>query len=71
MQVADNPGRCEPGTGEINYPGVARALAALGYSGPVGMEAFAIGDADAALVAFRSVFTLSPVKLPAVLGAAA
>ena len=60
VQVADNPGRCEPGTGEINYPGVARALAALGYSGPVGMEAFAIGDADTALAAFRAAFTLSP-----------
>jgi hydroxypyruvate isomerase len=23
VQVADNPGRCEPGTGEINYPAIA------------------------------------------------
>ncbi|MGD9510710.1 MAG: TIM barrel protein, partial [Geminicoccaceae bacterium] len=28
IQVADVPGRCEPGTGEINYPAVARAIAA-------------------------------------------
>ena len=27
IQVADVPGRCEPGTGEINYPAIARALA--------------------------------------------
>lgn len=27
IQVADVPGRCEPGTGEINYPAVARARA--------------------------------------------
>lgn len=58
IQVADNPGRCEPGTGEINYAAVARALSKLGYSGPVGMEAFAKGDEDAALEAFRDAFTL-------------
>ena len=58
VQVADNPGRCEPGTGEINYAGVARALDAMGYQGPVGMEAFAAGDPEAALEAFRSAFTL-------------
>ncbi len=58
VQVADNPGRCEPGTGEINYAGVARALKTMGYRGPVGMEAFAAGDAEAALEAFRAAFTV-------------
>lgn len=58
VQVADNPGRCEPGTGEINYRGVALALKKTGYRGPVGMEAFAAGDADAALEAFRDAFTV-------------
>lgn len=58
IQVADVPGRMEPGTGEINYAGVARALHAMGYRGPVCMEAFASGDADAALEAFRAAFTL-------------
>lgn len=58
VQVADNPGRCEPGTGEINYPGVARGLWAMGYRGPVGMEAFAAGDSDAAVDAFVAAFTL-------------
>lgn len=38
IQVADVPGRCEPGTGEISYPAVALALAAMGYSGTVGLE---------------------------------
>ena len=58
VQVADNPGRCEPGTGEIAYDRVARALNAMGYRGPVGMEAFAAGDSDAALDAFVAAFTI-------------
>jgi hydroxypyruvate isomerase len=58
IQVADVPGRCEPGTGEVNWQGIARALKAMGYSGPVGMEAFASGDPEAALEAFRTAFTI-------------
>jgi hydroxypyruvate isomerase len=57
IQVADVPGRCEPGTGEINYPAVARALADLGYTGTVGLEAFASGDSEVALDRFRTAFT--------------
>lgn len=57
IQVADVPGRREPGTGEINYRGVARALVAMGYTGPVCLEAFASGDPEAALEAFRNAFT--------------
>ena len=58
VQVADVPGRMEPGTGEINYAGIARALYAMGYRGPVGMEAFAAGDPESALLAFKAAFTL-------------
>lgn len=58
IQVADVPGRCEPGTGEVNWHGIAKALKTMGYSGPVGMEAFAAGDADTALEAFRNAFTV-------------
>ncbi len=58
VQVADNPGRCEPGTGEINYARLAKALNDMGYHGPVGMEAFAAGDTEAALEAFRDAFTI-------------
>ncbi len=57
VQVADVPGRCEPGTGEINYPAVAAALAALGYRGTVGLEAWASGDTESALERFRTAFT--------------
>lgn len=58
IQVADVPGRCEPGTGEISYPAVARALADMGYAGTVGLEAWASGDSEAALARFREAFTL-------------
>lgn len=58
VQVADNPGRCEPGTGEINYLAVAKALNDMGYRGPVGMEAFAADDPESALEAFREAFTI-------------
>ncbi len=38
LQVGDNPGRCEPGTGEIHYRNVFRHLHARGFQGIVGME---------------------------------
>jgi len=38
VQVADNPGRNEPGTGEINYDFMFRKLDEFGYSGWVGCE---------------------------------
>lgn len=56
IQVADVPGRCEPGTGEIRYEAIAAALLDLGYDGVVALEAWASADADAALAAFRGAF---------------
>ena len=38
VQVADNPGRHEPGTGEINYPFLFDLLDRLGYEGWIGCE---------------------------------
>lgn len=38
VQVADNPGRKEPGCGEIDYPRIISLLRAKGYQGLVGME---------------------------------
>lgn len=38
VQLADNPGRNEPGTGEINYAFLLRHLDAIGYAGWVGCE---------------------------------
>ena len=38
LQLADHPGRNEPGTGEIHYPRVLREAYELGYRGHVGLE---------------------------------
>ena len=38
IQIADSPGRGEPGTGEINYPFVLDAIDRLGYDGWIGLE---------------------------------
>ena len=38
IQVADNPGRNEPGTGEINYAFLFAHLQRIGYGGFIGAE---------------------------------
>jgi hydroxypyruvate isomerase len=38
IQVGDNPGRREPGTGEINYRNMFRHIHSKGFQGVVGME---------------------------------
>lgn len=38
IQLADNPGRHEPGTGEIHWPWLFEHIDALGYSGHIGCE---------------------------------
>ncbi|MCX7706473.1 MAG: TIM barrel protein, partial [Anaerolineae bacterium] len=38
IQIADNPGRHQPGTGEINYRFLLEFLDAIGYAGYVGLE---------------------------------
>ena len=38
IQLADNPGRHEPGTGEMNYPFLFAHLDRIGYCGWVGCE---------------------------------
>ncbi len=49
VQIADNPGRHEPGTGEINYPFLFSVLDRLGYSGWVGCEYKPLGTTEEGL----------------------
>src|SRR5215467_9949509 len=50
FHVADNPGRNDPGTGEINYGNVYKAIQKTGYSGYVCMEYLPLGDQTASLI---------------------
>ena len=49
VQLADNPGRNEPGTGEINYPFLFALLDRLGYTGWIGCEYKPAGATEAGL----------------------
>jgi hydroxypyruvate isomerase len=44
MQVADVPGRHEPGSGEINFDFLFRHVDAIGYAGWIGCEYNPVGD---------------------------
>lgn len=49
VQIADNPGRHEPGSGEINYPYLFALLDRLAYPGWVGCEYRPQGGSEASL----------------------
>jgi hydroxypyruvate isomerase len=49
MQVADNPGRNEPGTGEVNWPFVFSRIDGLGFRGWIGCEYRPAGETVAGL----------------------
>ena len=49
VQIADNPGRHQPGTGEINYGFLLGELDRLGYKGFVGLEYVPSPDTEASL----------------------
>lgn len=57
IQVADVPGRCEPGTGEISYRAIALALAEAGYTGTVALEASPATTPGAAVTTFVDTFS--------------
>ena len=46
IQLADNPGRHEPGTGEINYPFLFAHLDRIGYDGWIGCEYTPVGGTE-------------------------
>lgn len=49
IHVADNPGRNDPGSGEINFPNVYRAIRKSGYTGRIAMEYRPLGEPVASL----------------------
>ncbi|MGO9613593.1 MAG: hydroxypyruvate isomerase [Dissulfurispiraceae bacterium] len=49
IQIADNPGRHQPGTGEINYPFIFKEIDASGYRGHVGLEYVPVPDSKSSL----------------------
>ena len=49
IQLADNPGRHEPGTGEINYPNLLRAIDEARYDGWIGCEYIPAGSTEEGL----------------------
>ena len=44
FHIADNPGRNDPGTGEMNYPNIYKAIQKTGYKGYITMEYRPLGD---------------------------
>jgi hydroxypyruvate isomerase len=49
LQLADNPGRNEPGTGEIHYPNLFRFIDEAGYAGWIGCEYKPLKGTDAGI----------------------
>lgn len=49
VQVADVPGRHQPGTGDVEWEQELRQLQELGYRGPIGLEYVPEGDTSASL----------------------
>ncbi|MFP5258396.1 MAG: hydroxypyruvate isomerase [Acidobacteriota bacterium] len=49
IQIADNPGRHQPGTGEINFPFLFEWIDRLGYDGCIGLEYVPTPNTEASL----------------------
>ncbi|MGB3330456.1 MAG: TIM barrel protein [Thermomicrobiales bacterium] len=58
IQIADAPGRHEPGTGEIDFPALFAAIDRSGYDGWVGLEYNPSGKTDDSLAFLRSLGAL-------------
>jgi hydroxypyruvate isomerase len=55
IQIADAPGRGEPGSGRMDWAAILKLIADVGYGGPIGLELSPTGtDTAAALVPIRA-----------------
>jgi hydroxypyruvate isomerase len=57
VQIADVPGRHEPGTGEIRFEAVADALNAIGYEGVIDFEGSPALREEESMTSFRQAFS--------------
>lgn len=55
VQIADVPGRHQPGTGKIDWSDQLRTLARLGYRGAIGLEYQPTGSTDASLTVIEQI----------------
>jgi hydroxypyruvate isomerase len=55
VQLADAPGRHEPGSGEVDWPAQLAVLRASGYDGPIGLEYFPAAETTKSVEYIRSV----------------
>lgn len=53
FHIADNPGRKQPGTGELNYVNILKAIQGTGFDGFVGLECGYTVDTDIAIEQFK------------------
>ena len=55
VQIADAPGRGQPGSGGIDWPASLAALRTAGYAGPIGLEYYPTVESGESLRLIRSV----------------
>ena len=55
VQLADAPGRHEPGSGDVDWPAQLATLRASGYDGPIGLEYFPAVETTKSIEYIRSV----------------
>lgn len=55
IQIADAPGRGEPGSGSIDWPAVLDAIDSSGYKQPIGLEFYPTKDTKVALEHLRNI----------------
>ena len=53
VQIADAPGRGEPGSGSIDWPAALGILRASGYDGPIGLEYYPTQESAASVALIR------------------